>query len=502
MMRPENKWNKTKDKRKRKSRTRGVLPPVGGAATRSQRKAEMGSKRMESSPGPTDASSPAGGDSATPEKRDTNEAGNEEDSQPPSKKRRANSVEPRKSTDTAQNRWASNDANEALRRAIQSSPARNAVSRNVTSAEANLTPKPVNRLLFPTPNKSPMKSIGESVVNSIRKSPRGNSTRSPETALDKENCPPGSPRNDNLDHLFDDVGPHGELEPPSSPTPKRRGAPAALATTSRASNLINSSTSNTEQGPGSIFQSEANHTTSPTTRSAAEGLEPTGSEPLGTTSEEYRVNNLVGTSDSPTPLTHDKKSSQNYEVVDGIVMDIFDSDDEASIAQTESNYSIAAPRGPASASWPGWVDSTQNQIEDLEEQKRRTEQDAELFGIDPNEPDVGNPENISGDNLDEFFARNSDLMDPAMAGKEFRPIIFEDSTAQPNGSNPDHDEFDQSILPHLDFFDPDLVDPALMEMVPQGEGANGGSQTNGIDHATLTALLQEVNSQSASTSSG
>lgn len=499
MMRPENKWNKTKDKSKRKSRGRGILPPVG-AATRSQRKAQMAPKRMESSPVPTDASSPAGGDSATPEKRNGNEAENDEESQPSSKKRRANSMEPRKSTDTAQSRWDGNDANEALRRAIQSSPARNAASRNESSAEANLTPKPVNRLLFPTPKKSAMKSIGDSVVNTIRKSPRGTSTRSPETALDKENRPPESPRNDNLDHLFDDDGPRAGLEPPSSPTPKRRVAPLGLAATTRQSNLASISTSPAEQGPGSMFQSEANQPTSPAARSTAEGLE--HPESLGTTVEEYRVRNLMGGHDSPTPSTQNTAPRQNYEVIDGMVMDIFDSEDEASVAQTESNYSVAAPKGPPSTSFSNWIDRKETspaQNEDLEEQKRRTEQDAELFGIDPNSPGVRNPENISGDSLDEFFANNSDLMNP---DKGFRPIIFEDSTAQPSAVNSSHDEFNQSILPHLDFFDPELVDPALMELGAQDGGTGGGKESSGIDNATLSALLHEVNSQNPSTSSG
>lgn len=499
MMRPENKWNKTKDKRKRKSRARGVLPPLG-AATRSQRKAQMAPKRTESSPAPTDASSPADGDSVTPEKRNGDDAENDDASQPPSKKRRANSMEPRKSTDTAQSRWEGNNANEALRRAIQSSPARNAASRNEHSAEANLTPKPVNRLLFPTPNKSAMKSIGDSVVNTIRQSPRSTSTRSPETALGKENLPPGSPRNDNLDHLFNDDGTHAGLEPPSSPTPKRRVAPPGLAATARPSNLASISTSPAERESGLTFQSEADQPTSPTRSRAAELERP---ELLGTTVDEYRIRNLMGSHDSPTRSVQNAASRQNYEVIDGIVMDMFDTDDEASVAQTESNYSALAPKGPSSTSLGNWIgrkEASPGHNEEVQgEQKKRTDHDAGLFGIDPNSPGVGNPENISGDSLDQFFANNSDLMDP---DKGFRPIIFEDSTAQPNAANSSHDEFHQSILPHLDFFDPDLVDPALMDLGGQEEGTGGRKNSSGIDHATLSALLQEVNSQNPSASSG
>ncbi|KAK2754529.1 hypothetical protein FQN54_006930 [Arachnomyces sp. PD_36] len=490
-MRPENKWNKTKDKRKR--RARGALPVVG-AATRSQKKAGRGPKRMESSPGPTEASSPGGVDGATPDNGNGNETGNDEESQPPSKKRRANSVEPRKSSDTAQSRWEGNDANEALRRAIQSSPARNAASRK-GPGDTDLTPKPVNRLLFPTPNKSPMKSIGNSIVNSIRKSPRSGSHRSPEAVLDKENCPPESPRNDNLDHLFDDDDdPHAELEPPSSPTPKRRVAPLGSSVMMRPSALATVSPSPGNQESGAVLQSEADVPTSPTARLTAEELQRPGREMPGMSADEYRLSNLMDARTSPATST---QNETRKEVIDGVVMDIFESDDDASVAQTESNYSLAAPKGPSGASWAEWIDrnyTPDENDEDPEERKKRKQQDAELFEIDTEGHGIGNPQDISGDSLDEFFASNSDLMGSAMPDKGFGPIIFEDSTAQPSG----HEGFDHSMLPDLDFFDPELVDPALMDLGEQGEGTNGeGAAAGGIDHAALSALLQEVNAQNS-----
>jgi len=169
------------------------------AATRIQ---SHSAKPAASSPGGTDASSPAeeGPTPCTENDKD------DESQNLPSKRRRANSLEHRKDQDPI----------EILRRAIQSSPARNAP----LASENNLTPKPVRRNLFPSQNEGPLKALGDSIMNSPRRSPRIASRESDKRPQDKENHMPGV-RSD-LDGLFE--GPGFELEFPASPTPKRRNA--------------------------------------------------------------------------------------------------------------------------------------------------------------------------------------------------------------------------------------------------------------------------------------
>lgn len=228
-MRPEHKWNKQppKDKRKRSSRSRKG-PLSGGAvvATRSRSKAQTGLP-AGSSPAHTDASSPAGengsppgDDGVTPavenENQDDNE--NEGDEHPPAKRARASSAEPTRTTDNTQSRWNDNAAMEALKRAIQSSPARNLDSRVLQLDGESLTPKPVRRALFPNAQGSPLKTLGESLMNSPRRSPRVASRGSEKTVADKENASPAADRS--LDDLFN--SPSFDFTIPTTPTPKRR----------------------------------------------------------------------------------------------------------------------------------------------------------------------------------------------------------------------------------------------------------------------------------------
>ncbi|TQB75336.1 hypothetical protein MPDQ_003313 [Monascus purpureus] len=225
-MRPENRWNKQPPRGKRQRGAR--KGPLNNAATRSRSNAQS-SKPAASSPGQSDASSPAVEDGATPqgdnENNENDDHENDEGTQEPqSKRRRANSVEPRKSTDTVENRWLGQDAIEALQRAIQSSPARNMKSQSVLLTDEknneNLTPKPVRRALFPTAhNDGKLKVPDDSLKNSPRRSPRIASRESDKPGpQDKENHVPAT--YDGLDDLFEN--PEFEFELPSSPTPRRR----------------------------------------------------------------------------------------------------------------------------------------------------------------------------------------------------------------------------------------------------------------------------------------
>lgn len=184
-----------------------------------------------SSPAHTDTSSPAGDngsqagdDRVTPAVENDNENENETEEandcvelDRPNKRIRASSAEP--TSNTLQSRWDENAAVEALKRAIQSSPARNLDAHARKSHDVNITPKPVRRALFPHSNHDgPLKTLGESLLNSARRSPRVASRGSEKMVAEKENTPAATSRN--LDDLFE--SPSFDFNLRNTPTPKRR----------------------------------------------------------------------------------------------------------------------------------------------------------------------------------------------------------------------------------------------------------------------------------------
>ena len=114
----------------------------------------------------------------------------------------------------------------ALKRAIQSSPARLVGTQSAPIEVEELTPKPTRRILFPSPgNSGTSKSAGLGNVPAAKGSEPGKSTfreKSKSRAADpddKENCPPPSEGEDEsvFDPLFEE---HPEsIARPTTPTP-------------------------------------------------------------------------------------------------------------------------------------------------------------------------------------------------------------------------------------------------------------------------------------------
>ncbi|KAJ5587430.1 uncharacterized protein N7459_003195 [Penicillium hispanicum] len=224
-MRPENMWNKQHEnkKKKRPVRNRTTGGPLSRPTTRSFAAPSL---TAASSPAATEASSVPAEEGITPhagnDHGDQDQDHDDEAENYPNKRRRANSAEPPRSTETAKDRWDEHDALEALRRAIQSSPARNMEPRPGPATDDNtLTPKPVRRALFPAAqNDGPLKELDSSFINSSspRRSPRF-ASREDKRAHGKENHAPTPPDND-LDGLFEN--PPMDFDLPASPTPRRR----------------------------------------------------------------------------------------------------------------------------------------------------------------------------------------------------------------------------------------------------------------------------------------
>lgn len=102
-------------------------------------------------------------------------------------RQRSNSAHPPKRL----NAMTSNAASDALRRAIQSSPARWQGTRHspidVEGADMDST----RRLLFPSPRKEgSLKVLGEMTTNVVQIATDFHPPKSPGTEVDKENCPP------------------------------------------------------------------------------------------------------------------------------------------------------------------------------------------------------------------------------------------------------------------------------------------------------------------------
>ncbi|EER38827.1 GATA transcription factor [Histoplasma capsulatum H143] len=344
----ENKWNKQPPKDKGKRQTRRTKPPAG-TSTRSSRSKALASKRSESSPGPTDASSPAGEEATTPaENGNGTPAANAADAPSlcRSISRRANSEEPPKSAHKRENRWREEDARKALHRAIQSSPARNMEGRTLPFMEANLTPKPVRRSLFP-PSKDgdTMKTLTDASINVIRRSPRVASKQSKLTPT-REGAT--ARVNDGLDALF--VCSDTENDPlpfPGSPTPKQNKNRGVILTPTKNINPnVNSGNSTDGSKKGVVNPSPS--------KLIAEELERAGQEGSRLTPRAYRINNLFKDDISALQKSPGLRS---FESIGGLVLDIFDSDED-SVAQTDSFYPFVPPDYETGGNWADWAAET------------------------------------------------------------------------------------------------------------------------------------------------
>lgn len=120
---------------------------------------------------------------------------------------------------------------------MQSSPIRIQGSED-EPIEVDLTPQPLHRQLFPSPDKLCVIAgvsggggttiVATAMPSFVRRSPRLNKTKDmllsfdDRNGADKENIPGTCFSNDGLDDLFDADGGEIELPPPTTPTPTRR----------------------------------------------------------------------------------------------------------------------------------------------------------------------------------------------------------------------------------------------------------------------------------------
>ncbi|KKK19986.1 hypothetical protein AOCH_001110 [Aspergillus ochraceoroseus] len=351
-MRPENKWNKAgNNKKKRPPRNRrngGPLSTTGNAA-RSSNKSES-SKPDASSPGASDASSPAGDEGATPTEHDNNNENkpgdnndaekNDEIQEPSPKRRRANSLEPRKSSDTAGSRWQEENAMEALRRAIQSSPARNLDRSTSAPGENNLTPKPVRRVLFPNSQAEGghLKALGESVLNSPRRSPRNSSTQE----SDKQSGGKENQSAADLVGLFD--SPSFEFDVCSSPTPRRRNQRVNAADKRHSLPFVS---------PLPKTRKDTNLDSTPT-RLTAQRLQRVQSSPVSA-SRHNQTPKRPRSRFPDLPLSDDVFGPDAFQGMDNMIVDIF-SEDAASAVHTDPLFPFDSNKC-ASENWTDWLPS-------------------------------------------------------------------------------------------------------------------------------------------------
>lgn len=320
-MRPENKWNKQPaekigEKRQRPSRKRKQSGgPLSNPSLRTRSKVGT-SEVAASSPAPTEASSVQADEGATPQlesahDENQNEADDCEGSA--NKRRRANSAEPPRSADSGRGRWEGQDAVEALKLAIQSSPARNMESRKVPSTDdTKLTPKPVRRALFPTAqHDGPLKELDASFINSCspRRSPRiVSNSREDKRHQEKENQ--GPTEEQDLDRLFE--SPSMDFDLPVSPTPRRRNPRVNAMHERRHSLPSNSPTASRKREVGAV--ATAARLTAERLQRAQEGQGSTRSTRQGRSPNK---NGSTGVSDGGL-------QPEAFNSLDGMMLDIFD----------------------------------------------------------------------------------------------------------------------------------------------------------------------------------
>ncbi|KAL4802085.1 hypothetical protein BDV18DRAFT_147483 [Aspergillus unguis] len=420
-MRPENKWNKPKDpvkkRRARNSRKGGPLSTDTGRAGRSR----STSKPDASSPGASDASTPAADDDATP--CPDNEAGektgegeqekhDEDDQERPSKRRRANSVEPRKSSDTAGSHWQEGDAIEALRRAIQSSPARRLASRTSAPGEKDLPPKPVRRVLFPNSQNEgrPLKALGPSLLNSPKSSRVSNAQESNKDSGDKENQ-----ANNGLDRLFE--SPSFDLDPSASPTPKRRNHRSIAA---------DKRLSLPSLSPAAKSRMNGAPDTTPT-RHPARRLQRVQSSP-GTGSRLIRT---PGRSRSVAPdlptMSDDIFGTAAFQGMDEMMVDIF-SEDAGSMIHTDPLFELGSK--DQTHNWADWLPTDTSPSKSV---ANRNNDDADIINAllsDPNFGkdmfDVPDPRTLDSG----FFSSDALQADATAIDKPDMPVSRTDNSEQ------------------------------------------------------------------------
>lgn len=437
-MRPENKWNKpaAKDKRKRKSNRRP--PAVPAASTRSQARI-LAAKRSESSPPPTEASSP---DDQETTPKNGEGSGNSNASQSRPSNRRANSAEPPKSS-SKNDRWQQEDAFEALRRAIQSSPARNLETRNVPFMEPNLTPNPVRRTLFQSSkDENAMKTLSEALINSVRRSPRSSPKKSKQTANAEIST---RSLGDGLDHLFEGGDEEFiDLDPPHSPTPRQKNR-APNAQTTNKENVTTPSKQPSGQSDSENPQGSVQMSSSAKTQNEGSGMSTFWNSP----------------------------NSRSFETIDGLVLNIFESDED-------SFQPFAQPKPSSNSNWVDWEPSDYVSAEATVNGQNQLDNSTS-----------GNPTSISNDPNNKDAAND---LDGSMAAEdtEFRSLLLASTNdfANFNGSTEISDS---------DIFDPSLVDPQLFSSMwaketgittsPSDDKNDGMDQ---FDPDVISAIIQEV----------
>ncbi|KIW33669.1 uncharacterized protein PV07_00499 [Cladophialophora immunda] len=243
--RPASKWQK-KDPKEKGKRKRNPPKPFGKTNGNSNLRSDAQSPASDdSSPGDSATEAPDAEENDTEVSHTDNVAAdNGEPELPPiPRSLRANSAGPRARGLQARTRHQSGG------RQVQSSPARAPGSEDIP-IEIDLTPKPVRRQLFPSPDKPQIpsdsgptsKATDSSLPAFVRRSPRLNKTRNvfavPAAAIElgvdgKENVPPVSAViDDGLAELFEETPADIQI-PPMTPTPKRRSERILLKTPSK-----------------------------------------------------------------------------------------------------------------------------------------------------------------------------------------------------------------------------------------------------------------------------
>ncbi|KAI9370788.1 hypothetical protein BJX61DRAFT_514032 [Aspergillus egyptiacus] len=421
-MRPENKWNKqnsaTRKKRPRSGRRAGG--PLSKDGNLVNRNRSESSKPDASSPGVSDASSPAE-DEATPcadnEAASHNKTGDEQEKDDDvqelsAKRRRANSVEPRKSSDMG-GRWQDGDAMEALRRAIQSSPARNLASRNASApGENDLTPKPVRRVLFPNSQNEggPLRVLGDSVLNSPKRTSRASvAHEADKQPTEKENQPEKE-----LDRLFESPSFQFDL---CSPTPKRRNHRV---------NVGDKRNSLPTVSPANRARRDAVPDTTPT-RLTAHRLQRVQSSPAGSVFGQSPRRSRSHVPDLPE-MSDDIFGTASFQGMDDMIVDIF-SEDAASGVHTDPLFALDA-RCPSGNNWTDWLPSDAVSPSKSDGHHQNDENSADIINALLSDPDLQKDMFQYDANLDSGFFSSDALQGDGIGLGNKR----NDASANPGGN--------------------------------------------------------------------
>jgi hypothetical protein len=179
-----------------------------------------------------------------------------------------------------------------------------------------------------------------------------------------------------------------------------------------------------------------------------------------------RINNLLEDDTlQVSPERNSSPQSRKFMSLDGLILDIFDSDESA--AQTDSFYPFVPSKCPAGSSWAGWAPSDYISLEGSHGEEDSTAENGHETEHGHLSGDSGttNPQETADKDIVDGISASSGFFQTESHDSELGSLMFSNSNS----------EFDdcirnQSEIPESELFKSTVVDPQLLNMEEASAG--------------------------------